>query len=40
MKCKIFVLNFNMPNTKWEGAEDPTLNNCFKIESRNNEYAL
>ena len=23
-----------MPKTKWEGAEDPTINNFFKIESR------
>ena len=24
-----------MPNTKWEGAEIPTINNFFKFESRN-----
>ena len=24
-----------MPKTKWEGAEDPTTNNFFKIENRN-----
>ena len=30
-----------MPKTKWEGAEDPTINNFFKIESITNfEYAL
>ena len=34
VKCQIFVLNFIMPKTKWEGAEDPTINNLFKIESR------
>ena len=31
---RIFVLNLNMPKTKWEGAEDPTINNLFKIESK------
>ena len=38
IKCQIFVLNLIMPKTKWEGAEDPTINNSFKIESR--KYAL
>ena len=23
-----------MPKTKWEGAGDPTINDCFKIESQ------
>ena len=27
-------------NTKWDGAEDPTINNFFKIDSRKIEYAL
>ena len=25
-----------MPKTKWDGAEDPTINNYFKIDSRQN----
>ena len=33
IKCQIFVLNLNMPK-KWEGAEYPTINDFFKIESR------
>ena len=22
IKCQIYILNFNMPKTKWDGAED------------------
>ena len=33
IKYLIFVLNLNMPKTKWEGAEDPTINHFFKIVS-------
>ena len=29
------VLILNMPKTKWVGAEDPPINNFFKIDSRN-----
>ena len=35
MKCQIFVLNLNMPKTMWDGAEEPTINNSFKIKCRN-----
>ena len=34
IKCQIFVLNLNMSKTKWDGAEEPTINNFFKIDSR------
>ena len=34
MKCQIFALNLNIPRTKWEGTEDPTINNFYKIENR------
>ena len=34
IKCQIFVPNLNMPKLKWEGTEDPIINNFFKIESR------
>ena len=34
IKCQIFFLNLNMPKTKWDGAEEPTLNNFLKIGSR------
>ena len=34
IKCQIFVLNLNMPKTKWDDAEEPTINNFFKIDSR------
>ena len=34
IKCHIFVLNLNMPKTKWDGAEEPTINNFFNIISR------
>ena len=30
IKCQIFVLNLNMPKTKRDGAEEPTI----KIDSR------
>ena len=30
----MFVQSINMSNTKWEGVEDTTINNFFKIESR------
>ena len=39
-KKYFLYLNLNMPNTKWEGAADPTINNFFKIEIRKFEYAL
>ena len=32
--CQIFVLNLNIPKTKWEGAEDPTIYNFPKMKSR------
>ena len=31
--CQIFVLNLNMPYTKWDGSEEPAINNFFKIDS-------
>ena len=31
--CKSIYRNLNMPKTKWEGAEDRTINDFFKIES-------
>ena len=33
IKTQIFVLNLNMPKTKWEieGAEDPTINHFFNF---------
>ena len=34
IKCQIFVLNLNMPKTKWDGAEKPTIDNFFKTDSR------
>ena len=34
IKCQIFVLNINIPKTKWDGAEEPTINKFFKINSR------
>ena len=34
IKCQILVLNLNMPKNKWEGAEDPTINNFLKNEIR------
>ena len=40
IKYQIFVLNFNIPKTKWEGAEDPTINNFLKLKAENFEYAL
>ena len=29
-----------MPNTKWDGAEEPTINNLYKIVTDDFEYAL
>ena len=29
-----------MPKTKWNGAEEPTINNCYTIETEQFEYAL
>ena len=40
IKCQIYVLNFNMPNNKWDGAEDPTFSNSFNIDRRKFKYAL
>ena len=33
IKCQIFILNRNMPKTKWEGSEDDKIKHFFKIES-------
>ena len=27
IKCQIFVRNLNMSKTKWDGDEEPTINN-------------
>ena len=41
IKCVIFVLNLNMPKTKWDVAEESTINNFFKkFIAKNFEYAL
>ena len=29
-----FILNLKMPKIKWGGAEDPTINNLYKIDNR------
>ena len=29
-----------MPKPKWEGAEDPTINNPLKLKAENLKYAL
>ena len=28
---QIFKINFNLPNTKWKGDEEPTINNLYEI---------
>ena len=33
-KFQIFVLNLNMLKTKWDGDEEPTINNFYKIDRR------
>ena len=31
---QIFILNLNMPKTKWNGSEDPAINNVYNIDNR------
>ena len=38
IKCQLNVLNFNMPKTKWGGAEDPTI--PLKLIAESFEYVL
>ena len=33
-KCQSFILNLKMPKIKWDGAEDPTIMNFYKIDNR------
>ena len=35
IKCRIFILNLNVPKTKWDGAEEPTINHFYKTDNRN-----
>ena len=30
----MFILNLNMPKTKWDGDEEPTINNFYTIDNR------
>ena len=29
----MLIRNLNMPKTKWDGAEDPTINNFYTIDN-------
>ena len=30
----MLIRNLSMPKTKWDGAEEPTINNVYTIDSR------
>ena len=33
-KCQISIWNLKMPKIKWDGAEEATINNFYKIDYR------
>ena len=36
----MLIRNLNWPKSKWDGTEEPTINNFYKLITGNFEYAL